>query len=715
MIKNKIKNETLFDTQLLNILPASSSVSVTSPENLMRELFTHKGCGTLCRKETKVHRLDSMENIDVERLTALLKRSFKGRSPLPGYIEGLGENLYRIYITDDYEGAIILTKVDGISAPYMDKFAVSKLMQGTGTGKALWKQVVEDEPKLWWRSRKGNPVNNWYHEIASTLASNISDGWRLYSYGYDLHKNEHTEELRLCANAARIMAPTIMPPSDEDDNYIDDASGGSAFSSTRASLSPAYNCYTTGHNPLASQYSMPGHRFSSGSSSSTEKVYNAGLIGARGYVGAELIRLISDHPNMNLAVASSRALQGENIQKVVDQQKVYGGASSWACVPGGLDPDATFTNISPSDAAAMSDDVDVWFLALPNGKSECARKNLNSYITYNLLSTSAGQMLTCHPFSIELSVSIQRIYTRDVSAGLAAPFVESLIKYDAPYQVPVIVDLSADHRFLCGMPEVSGPNAGVTNPVGEEHCWTYGLPERYRHQLFDSSTSDKPSLVANPGCYATGAQIALLPLIGGGGFSLKDSSIPNVFGVSGYSGAGTTPSDKNNEEKLKDNLMAYGLVDHIHEREVSSQLGRPIFFMPHVAPHFRGISLTISVELERPCSDAGDLENHFREFYANDTLISVSAEAPQVSANAGGHHVCVGGFSVSANGKHAVIHATIDNLLKGAATQALQNANLCLGMDEMEGIHVPHEDRWALEGGLLTAKAHATAVTSQNR
>ena len=248
-LRHGTKLKTVEINELLNILPASSSVSVTSPENLMRELFTHKGCGTLCRKETKVHCLDSMESIDLERLKALLKRSFKGRSPVKGYVEGLHKSLHRIYITDDYEGAIILTKEEGITTPYMDKFAVSKLMQGTGTGKALWAQVVADEPKLWWRSRKGNPVNNWYHEIASTLANDIAENWRLYAYGYDLANTADTEELRLCAKAARAMPPTIMPPSEGDDSEDEmsdgdveadsgRSGGGSAFSPTGPAPGP---------------------------------------------------------------------------------------------------------------------------------------------------------------------------------------------------------------------------------------------------------------------------------------------------------------------------------------------------------------------------------------------------------------------------------------------------------------------------------------------
>ena len=114
---------------------------------------------------------------------------------------------------------------------------------------------------------------------------------------------------------------------------------------------------------------LGSNRHFSSSSSTTDRPFNAGLVGARGYVGAELIRLIADHPSMNLSVASSRALEGQLIHEVVEGQRMYGGASSWASSPnGGLDPAARFANINPDEAAAMGENIDVWFLALPNGE-----------------------------------------------------------------------------------------------------------------------------------------------------------------------------------------------------------------------------------------------------------------------------------------------------------------------------------------------------------
>ncbi|HWG10576.1 MAG TPA: N-acetyl-gamma-glutamyl-phosphate reductase [Rhodanobacteraceae bacterium] len=238
--------------------------------------------------------------------------------------------------------------------------------------------------------------------------------------------------------------------------------------------------------------------------------------------------------------------------------------------------------------------------------------------------------------------------------GNAAPWVRAL---DEKAPRTLIVDVSADHRFDDG--------------------WHYGLPElaraRYRGER----------RIANPGCYATAMQLAIAPV-------LDDLvSPPQCFGVSGYSGAGTTPSDKNDPGKLRDNLMPYSLVDHLHQREVSRQLGVPVEFMPHVAPHFRGITMTVNLWLREPVT-ADALKARYRERYAGEPLVRIVDDPPWVSRIAGRHDVEIGGFAVAPGGKRAVIVATLDNLLKGAATQALQNLNLAFGFDETEGI--PLED-----------------------
>ncbi|KLD72803.1 N-acetyl-gamma-glutamyl-phosphate reductase, partial [Xanthomonas hyacinthi DSM 19077] len=231
-----------------------------------------------------------------------------------------------------------------------------------------------------------------------------------------------------------------------------------------------------------------------------------------------------------------------------------------------------------------------------------------------------------------------------------APYVAAL---DAAAVDPVVVDLSADYRF--------GPG------------WYYGLPELTRARYAGQKR------ISNPGCYATAMQLAIAPLLD------QLAGPPQCFGVSGYSGAGTTPSDKNDPELLRDNLMPYALTDHMHEREVSTQLGVPVEFMPHVAPHFRGISMTVNLWLQQPLTLEA-IQRRYRERYAGEPLIDVLDEAPWVSRIAGRHGAQIGGFTLAPGNKRLVVVATLDNLLKGAATQAMQNLNLALGLDELTSI-----------------------------
>ena len=224
---------------------------------------------------------------------------------------------------------------------------------------------------------------------------------------------------------------------------------------------------------------------------------------------------------------------------------------------------------------------------------------------------------------------------------------------DAVAPGTIVVDLSADHRF--------------------DPSWYYGLPEITRGNYQGQKR------ISNPGCYATAMQLAVAPMLG------RLAGPAQCFGVSGYSGAGTSPSDRNNPEKLRDNLMPYALAGHIHEREVGHQLGHPVEFMPHVAPHFRGISLTANLHLAAALT-LDEVKRIYREAYAGEPLVAVLDEAPWVSRIAGRNGAEVGGFTLSEDGRRLVVVATLDNLLKGAASQALQNLNLAFGLPETMGI-----------------------------
>lgn len=241
--------------------------------------------------------------------------------------------------------------------------------------------------------------------------------------------------------------------------------------------------------------------------------------------------------------------------------------------------------------------------------------------------------------------------------GVCKPFVDAIDNAQSAKK-SVIIDLSADYRF------------------DDTNEWLYGLPE-----LADRSKFKDARKISNPGCYATAAQIGIKPILE----HIADGQQPTIFGVSGYSGAGTKPSPKNDVENLTNNLIPYSLTDHIHEREVSRQLGTPVAFTPHVAQWFQGISHTISIPLKTKLTSR-DIRNLYQDRYAGEKLIHVTGEAPLVKDISGKHGVVVGGFGVSSRQDRVVVVATIDNLLKGAATQCLQNINLALGYGEYDGI-----------------------------
>lgn len=226
--------------------------------------------------------------------------------------------------------------------------------------------------------------------------------------------------------------------------------------------------------------------------------------------------------------------------------------------------------------------------------------------------------------------------------GVCRPFVDAV---NESSKKTVMVDLSADHRF--------------------KSDWTYGLPE-----LVDRSTIAKATRISNPGCYATAAQIGIAPLVPYLGGQ------PTVFGVSGYSGAGTKPSPKNDVANLTNNIIPYSLTDHIHEKEISAQLQTEIAFIPHVAVWFQGIHHAISIPLREEMSSR-DIRALYQDRYAGEKLVRVIGEPPLVKNIAGRHGVEVGGFAVHSSGKRVVICATIDNLLKGAATQCLRECLPC--------------------------------------
>lgn len=304
------------------------------------------------------------------------------------------------------------------------------------------------------------------------------------------------------------------------------------------------------------------------------ETFRVGVVGARGHTGAELMRILDNHPDVDVEFAGSRELAGEPVPSIA-----------------GL----IYDNIGPDEVAQR--DLDAVFLALPD--------------------------------------------------GIGGPWVEE-ISADT-----VIVDISADHRF--------------------DNEWVYGLPELFREKIKGARR------ISNPGCYATVLQLAIAP------FVADLEGIPTVFGVSGYSGAGTTPSPRNDPENLKDNLIPYRLTGHNHEREGTRHLERTVRFMPHVHPAFRGLLVTAHMPLGQPTT-AADAHARLSSAYEGEALVDVQEDIPTLRDGTELTGVLIGGTTVSDDGVGLTVVAVEDNLLKGAAVQAVQNLNLALGLSEVSGI-----------------------------
>lgn len=209
----------------------------------------------------------------------------------------------------------------------------------------------------------------------------------------------------------------------------------------------------------------------------------------------------------------------------------------------------------------------------------------------------------------------------------------------------------------------------------------YGIPELYRAQLKDAS------LVANPGCYATSIIVALAPLVQAGLLDLDHGIICDS--KSGVSGAGKQPTQKTHFVEVAENLSAYSIFNHRHTGEILEQLGleaEQLVFTPHLLPIPRGILSTIYVRLQSPAQPQ-EIESCLKNFYAASPWVRVfpSGKLPQIQYSLHTNY-CDVGFTLAADGKRMVIVSCLDNLLKGAAGQAVQNMNVIFGWNEEEGL-----------------------------
>ncbi len=208
----------------------------------------------------------------------------------------------------------------------------------------------------------------------------------------------------------------------------------------------------------------------------------------------------------------------------------------------------------------------------------------------------------------------------------------------------------------------------------------YGMPELHRAEISGAQ------LVANPGCYATSVILALRPLVAAGLVDLGHGIVADS--KSGVSGAGKAPTARTHYMYAADNLSAYGVFTHRHTGEMLEQIGvhaDEIIFTPHLLPIPRGILSTIYVNFREPQTRAA-IAKVYSDFFAASPMVRLyDTTLPQIQYSVRTNYADIG-FQIAADGRRAVIVSCLDNLLKGASGQAVQNLNLMLGWGEAEGL-----------------------------
>ena len=240
-----------------------------------------------------------------------------------------------------------------------------------------------------------------------------------------------------------------------------------------------------------------------------------------------------------------------------------------------------------------------------------------------------------------------------------------------------VVDFSADYRIR-DVAAYEKYYVKHTDTKNLKHA-AFGLPELFRDEIKNAK------LVANPGCYPTGASLAVAPLLKNG---IVETDMIIVSSVTGASGAGKNPSDKFHFPNMNENLFPYGIGTHRHMPEIEQIMSEvsgqdtTVLFQPHVGPFDRGIISTVYCKPKEKL-DKEQLDKLYSDFYANEPFVQVCKGAPGVKDVAGTNYCHV--FPAYAKGMY-VCFSAIDNLVKGASGQAIQNMNIIFGLDETLGL-----------------------------
>lgn len=334
-----------------------------------------------------------------------------------------------------------------------------------------------------------------------------------------------------------------------------------------------------------------------------------GVVGASGYTGVELLRLLLTHPHADIAVVTSRTEAGRAVSDIFPQLR-------------GL-----MDNVFVKPDAATLAECDLVFFTTPN--------------------------------------------------ATAMHWVPALLEAGVK-----VIDLSADFRLRDAeeWAQWYGEAHACAELLGEA---VYGLPEVNREQIRSAR------LIANPGCYPTASILALLPLLEGG---LVDGNNLIIDAKSGVSGAGRKAVLATQFCEVGESFKAYSVAGHRHQPEISQALalmagsGIQLTFVPHLVPMVRGIHATVYAEL---LAADTDLQALYEQRYSNEPFVSIlPAGSHPDTRSVRGANVCRLSVFRPGNGRRVVVLSVIDNLVKGAAGQAVQNMNLQFGWPETTGLQL---------------------------
>jgi N-acetyl-gamma-glutamyl-phosphate reductase len=248
----------------------------------------------------------------------------------------------------------------------------------------------------------------------------------------------------------------------------------------------------------------------------------------------------------------------------------------------------------------------------------------------------------------------------NAAADLAPPLVDAGVR---------VIDLSGAFRIRDDAARSRWYPATRTLPSGA----AYGLTEHYKDDVRDAV------LVANPGCYPTAALLALLPLAKAGWLDVEAGVV--IDAKSGISGAGRAPSDRTHFSENHGSVSAYGVFGHRHVAEMEQELGASVTFVPHLVPLDRGILETIYAKVEAGTTSE-QINDAFQQAYGQEPFVRLTGDALPEIKHVAWTNFCDIGWRLEPGSRRLVIVTCLDNLVKGAAGQALQNFNVACGFDE---------------------------------